>query len=320
MTIEQLYRFAIEYGISQDPRGEEQVMAELKRNREEYRGLSAQKKKEYDAEKLTNPYSDSRILYSGNHGKKNIRSIMVGVDMETPELLLADRLREKGKEIDLVVAHHPEGQSYVNFHEVMNMQSEILSKYGVPINVAEGLMEKRMQVVKRRVMPNNHFRPTDAARLLDIPFMNIHTPADNCVATYLQKLMDAEQPRFVDDVVKLLKKIPEYSNALLQYKGPSIISGAEKNRSGRVFVDMTGGTEGSEEIFDKLSSSGVGTIVGMHMSEAHYENAKKYHINVVIAGHISSDTLGLNLLFNKVMKKFGTLTIIPCSGYYYLKH
>jgi putative NIF3 family GTP cyclohydrolase 1 type 2 len=132
--------------------------------------------------------------------------------------------------------------------------------------------------------------------------------------------MDAEQPRFVDDVVKLLKKIPEYSNALLQYKGPSIISGAEKNRSGRVFVDMTGGTEGSEEIFDKLSSSGVGTIVGMHMSEAHYENAKKYHINVVIAGHISSDTLGLNLLFNKVMKKFGTLTIIPCSGYYYLKH
>lgn len=319
MKLKQLYQFAIECGISQDPRGRKKVVAELEQNKKEYDKLGIEEKKEYDKEKLINPYSDSRILYEGSKGGE-VKTVMVGIDMETPELLLADRLREKGTKVDLVIAHHPEGQSYVNFYEVMGMQSDILSRYGVPINVAEGLMEKRMQVVGRKVMPGNHFRPVDAAKLLDVAYMNLHTPADNCVATYLQKLIDREKPYLVGEIVQLLKKIPEYHHAALQFNGPKIISGSEKKRAGKIFVDMTGGTEGSEEIFEKLSASGVGTVVGMHMSEKHFENAKKFHINVVIAGHISSDNLGLNLLLSKVMKKYGQLKIIPCSGYYFSKH
>jgi hypothetical protein len=57
----------------------------------------------------------------------------------------------------------------------------------------------------------------------------------------------------------------------------------------------------------------------MHMGEKHFENAKKYHINVVIAGHISSDSLGLNILLGRVMKKFGKFNVLACSGYYFLK-
>ncbi|MFH0806977.1 MAG: hypothetical protein V2A57_01005 [Elusimicrobiota bacterium] len=78
---------------------------------------------------------------------------------------------------------------------------------------------------------------------------------------------------------------------------------------------MTGGTEGSIEVFEKLATAGVGTIVGMHMSDEHYKNAEKFHINVVIAGHISSDTLGLNLLFDEVEKKFGKIEFFGCSGF-----
>lgn len=319
MTLKQFYRFAIECGITNDPRGKKHVIAELKQNKKEYDKLSLEEKKEYDSEKLVNPYNDSRILYEGC-GTGAIKSIMIGIDMETPELLLADRLKQRGTKVDLVLAHHPEGQSYVNFYEVMGMQADILNRCGVPINVAEGLMEKRMGVVGRKVMSSNHFRPVDAAGLLDIPYMNIHTPADNCVAVYLSKLMDSEKPRLVGDVIRILKKIPEYHRASLQFNGPRVIAGNEKKRAGKIFVDMTGGTEGSEEIFEKLSVSGVGTIVGMHMSEKHLENAKKSHINVVIAGHISSDNLGLNLLLSRVMKKYGLLNIIPCSGYYFFKH
>jgi hypothetical protein len=90
--------------------------------------------------------------------------------------------------------------------------------------------------------------------------------------------------------------------------------GTKERRAGRVFVDMTGGTEGSKDIFESIANSGIGTIVAMHLSEDHRKNAEKYHINVVIAGHISSDNLGLNLMFDGV-QKLGAIELLPCSGF-----
>jgi len=50
----------------------------------------------------------------------------------------------------------------------------------------------------------------------------------------------------------------------------------------------------------------------MHMSEKHRKAADKAHINLVIAGHICSDSLGLNLFLDELAKK--GIKIIPCSG------
>ncbi|MBA7510059.1 hypothetical protein ES705_02033 [subsurface metagenome] len=316
MNLTEFYKFVIEEGVSHDPRGVERVKLEIKRKKEEFEKMEAAKKREFDQETLSNPYSDTRIL---NDTKKEIKNILVGIDIETPELLLADRLKSQGKKIELVLAHHPQGRAYANFYEVMGMQADILNKYGVPINIAEDLLAKRIKDVSRKVMPVNHFRAVDAAELLDISFICVHTPADNCVTTYLQELLDKKRPERVEDVFGLLKEIPEYKQATARGSGPKVIVGSEKRRAGKIFVDMTGGTEGSEEALEKLSDSGVGTIVGMHMSEKHYQNAEKFHINVVIAGHMASDTLGLNLLLNQAIKKFSPLNIISCSGFYRVK-
>jgi len=313
LNLTEFYRFVIEEGISRDPRGAERVKLEIKRKTEEFEKLDEAKRREFDQETLRNPYSDTRIL---NDTKKEIRNILVGIDIETPELLLADRLKARGKDIDLVLAHHPEGRAYANFYKVMGMQADILNKYGVPINIAEDLLEKRIKEVSRKVMPVNHFRAVDAAGLLDISFICVHTPADNFVTTYLQGLMDEKKPELVEDAIDLLKEIPEYKEAAIKGSGLKVIVGSESRRAGKIFVDMTGGTEGSEEALEKLSLSGVGTIVGMHMSEKHYENAQKFHINVVIAGHMASDTLGLNFLLDRAIQRFGPLNVISCSGFY----
>jgi len=313
LNLNEFYKFVIEEGISHDPRGAEKVKLEIKRKKEEFEKMEGAKKEEFDEETLSNPYSDTRIL---NDTKKEVENILVGIDIETPELLLADRLRLQGKKIELALAHHPEGRAYANFYEVMGMQADILNKYGVPINIAEDLLAKRMKDVSRKVMPINHFRAVDAAELLDISFICVHTPADNFVTTYLQDLIDKKRPERVEDTIGLLKEIPEYKQSTARGNGPKVIVGSEKRRAGKIFVDMTGGTEGSEEALEKLSDSGVGTIVGMHMSEKHYQNAEKFHVNVVIAGHIASDTLGLNLLLDRAIKKFDSLNIISCSGFY----
>jgi len=317
LNLKQLHKFIIEKGIEKDPRGKESVQRTLKLEKEKYDKLNKEEKEKYDLVKLENPYPDSRILYGT--GEEEIISVIVGIDIETPELLLVDSLRSKGQKIDLALTHHPEGRAYATFYEVMGMQSDILSRFGVPINIAEAITEPRIKEVSRKVLPQNHTRAVDAARLLKVPFMSAHTPADNHVTDYLQKLFDKQKPQTVGKVLDILEDIAEYREAIKTSRGPVIFTGSKERRTGRIFVDMTGGTEGSLEALEKLSISGVGTIVGMHMSEEHYKSAEKHHLNVVIAGHIPSDTLGINLLLDEVEKKFGKLKMIECSGFKRIK-
>jgi hypothetical protein len=315
MKLRTLYEEVIKHGISVDPRGETRVKKELEKARKDYEALKDDEKKRFDLERLTNPYSDSRIL----HGEDDVEvgAVLMGIDMEVGEVLLADRLREKGREIDMVWAHHPEGPGLANLGGVMAMQADILSGFGVPINIAEGLLEPRIQEVERGVMPTNHMRAVDAAKLLDLPLICTHTPADNCVAAYLQELFDEKTPETVDDVLSVLREIPEYAEAEVNGSGLKVVAGKKKRRSGRVFVDMTGGTSGSAKTFEKLANtSDIGTMVVMHIPEKHLKEADKNHINVVIAGHIASDTLGMNLLLDAVEKAGQSkFSVIECSGF-----
>jgi hypothetical protein len=123
------------------------------------------------------------------------------------------------------------------------------------------------------------------------------------VAAYLQNLFDREKPERLRDVLSILREIPEYREAIKNNAGPKILLGADDQRCGKVFVDMTGGTEGSKDILARLSQSGVGTIVAMHLTEDHRKEAEKHHLHVVIAGHISREPL----------------TVVECSGFKRIK-
>ena len=312
MKLIDIYRSVVLFGIEKDPGGKDRARKELLRAKNEYEKLSAKDKEFYDKERIENPYSDTRILF----GKpaSEIKTILVGVDIEVGEIVLAERLKEKGERIDLIMTHHPEGLALAGFFNVMYMQVDILNKIGVPINVAESLMHDRIREVERRVMPANHTRAVDAARLLDINLMSCHTPADNHVASYLQDLMDKKKPNTLGDVVDILREIPEYNAAAKQNSGPKITRGDNSSKAGKIFVDMTGGTEGSKDIFKKLSEAGVSTLVCMHLSEEHFKKAQEEHMNVVIAGHIASDSIGLNIILDRLEKK-EKFNILTCSGF-----
>ena len=256
-------------------------------------------------------YEDTALLY-GNPNSE-IKKIMLGIDIEVGELLLADRIR-KLQGLDLVISHHPEGRAYARFYEVMRLQVDLLVKVGISKEVAQELVNERKREVERRVLPSNHMRTVDAARLLDIPFMCVHTPADNHASWFIQRLMDKEKPKKVQDILDILMEIPEYKEAVKELAGPRIILGSPRRRVGKIFVEMTGGTEGSKEVFNKLYKVGIRTLVSMHLSEEHFKKVKDADLNVVIAGHISSDTLGLNLLLDRIEKE-EKFKIIDCSGF-----
>ncbi|NLK07173.1 MAG: NGG1p interacting factor NIF3 [Firmicutes bacterium] len=301
MYLNELYDLAIALGMEADPRGKAAVERILARTRTEYEKLDAEAKEEFDTAKLTNPYADTRISYGDS--KLEVKKLITGIDVDVADLMLADRLREKGNPIDLVISHHPSGLGSVRFSEVMYMQSDMLHDLGVPINVAEGILQDRIDEVRRRGMPSNHYRVVDAARLLDMPLMCMHTPADNNVQKLVQRHVDTANPETLEDLIKTLKEIPEYKEAARLGTGPTILAGRKDARCGKIDVTMTGGTGGPKSDIEAMVKAGVGTTIQMHMSDERLEEAKKHHLNVVIAGHMASDSIGMNIILDEFEKK-----------------
>jgi len=258
-------------------------------------------------------YADSAILYGSPSCQ--IKKILAGIDIEVGEILLAESIRKK-EGLDLVLSHHPEGSALAVFYKVMQLQVDMLAKAGIDKKVAQKFLDERMREVERRVLPGNHTRAVDAARLLDIPFICAHTPADNHVFWFLEQLMLAKKPKKVKDIIEILNKIPEYQDAIKQGSGPRITLGNPNRSAGKIFVEMTGGTEGSKEVFGRLYKKGIRTLVCMHLSDEHFKKVKDANLNVVIAGHISSDNLGLNLLLDRIEARHKEkLQVIGCSGF-----
>ncbi len=307
MNIREIYNLAIKMGIDADFRANETIEKILARKKEKYEKLSEKEKEEFDVESLENPYSDSRILHIADD--REIKKILIGIDIEPAEILLA---KEIGG-IDLIISHHPLGKGLANLADVMELQCDVLNQYGVPINIAEGLMREKISEVARGVNSKNHQRTVDAAKILGFNLICLHTPCDNLAANFLRKEIENKDLPRVEDLMNLLKEIPEYKEAIKIGAGPKIYVGSPENRCGKIAItEITGGTEGSPKLYEKMANAGIGTIIGMHVSEEHKKEAETANLNVVIAGHMSSDSLGINLFLDELGKR--GIEIIPCSG------
>jgi hypothetical protein len=313
MNIQQIYQLAIEMGIKNDFRPKSQIEKQLKRLKEKYSKLSQDEKDLFDKEKLSNPYPDSRIHFDS--GVKNIKRILAGIDIDSAELMIATHLNEKNpkKKIDLALAHHPVGKGLADLSDVIHLQADVLAQYGVPINIAESLTKITIEEVSRGVNPINHYKAVDAARTLKIGYMNVHTPADNMIAKFVEAKIKKDKPEYVSEILKSLLEIPEYKEAARLGFGPRLFAGSPDNRCGKIGItEITGGTEGNAKLFAKMADAGIGTVIAMHQSEEHRKEAEKAHVNVVVAGHISSDSLGMNIFLDELEKR--GIEIVPCAG------
>ena len=307
MKIQEIYNLTINKGIEADFRGQEGIAKLLKRRKEKYEKLLEKEKEDFDKTSLENPYSDTQILNIAQD--KEIKKVLVGIDIEPAEILLAKEIGD----IDLIISHHPLGKGLANLHEVMELQCDVLNQYGVPINVAENLMKEKISEVARGVNKINHQRTVDTAKLLGFNLICSHTACDNLAADFLKDKIEEEKPERIEDLINLLKEIPEYKEAVKIGAGPKIFVGDEENRCGKVAItEITGGTEGSAKLFEKMAQAGIGTVVGMHVSEEGRKEAETANLNVVIAGHMSSDSLGVNLFLDELTKQ--DIEIIACSG------
>jgi len=311
MRLSEYYHLAVEEAMKVDPRRGAELEMVLKRARKSFDRLDAAGKERFDADALWNPYADSRVLYGDLDA--DVSTVLWGIDITAAEVLIADRLREKGRGIDAILGHHPRGRAQASLHKVMPVQETMMESWGVPINAAECILGPRMHEVMCAHHPMNHGQVVDACRLLDLPFMCLHQPCDLLGQDFMQRYLDEEAPDRVSDLLEALSRVPEYAHAICECNPPEVFVGGEDRRAGRVVAKFAGGTALPKEAYEQLARAGVGTVVCMHMPESHVEEARKHRLNVVVASHMASDSLGVNLLADKFEEE--GLSIIPCSGF-----
>jgi len=238
---------------------------------------------------------DSAIYVSGD----NIRKIFFGIDAGVPELLLAKQLG-----YDAVIAHHPQGgTATINFHQVFKRHIQQMVAAGVPMEEAEEAVKKRLEELEVEAHTRNYGHAVDVARLLKMPYMNIHTPLDEVGRKIMTGRINGRirKNSTVQDVISALKELPEFKNAVTEIK---IRLGKAENPAGKVVVSHGAGTNGGYEIAKTYFKYGVGTVVYIHIRPRDLEKLKaEKRGNLIVTGHIASDSVGINPLIHELEKR-----------------
>lgn len=250
--------------------------------------------------------ADSAVINEG----ENIKKVLFGVDMDTPELLVAKQMG-----YDLVISHHPHtGTPDVDFHKVMSRQIDKMIEFGIPINKAQKALAPQQSSIERGSHAGNFDRVASFAKLIDMPYMNIHMPCDivteNFLQDYLTKKLSDHPKATLQQILDLLNELPEYQKSPAK---PVIRVGTASDYAGKPAVLMAGGTNGGEKVFKAYFEAGVGTIICMHVPNDVRTAVTDQNIgNVIVAGHMPSDSIGINLLINE-LEKHG-LEVTAMSG------
>ena len=245
---------------------------------------------------------DSTIYMSG----EDIRKVLFGIDAGVPELLLAKQLG-----YDAVVAHHPQGgTAVINFHQVFKRHIQQMVKAGVPREEAEKTVRKKLQALEVQGHTRNYAHAVDVAELLKMPYMNIHTPLDEVGRKRISEQINrrVRENSTVQDVVSALQELTEFKNAVTEIK---IRLGEAENPAGKVAVSHGAGTNGGYEIAKTYFKHGTGTVVYIHISPRDLEKLKAENMgNLIVTGHIASDSVGINPLIHELEKRDVSVTRI----------
>jgi len=234
---------------------------------------------------------DSGIVYDNG---KEVKRVLAGIDMDTTMLMLAKQLG-----FDCVAQHHPAGIMNPGGTDLFcRDHMKKLMECGVPINEAQRLANESRTKRNHAVHARNRTQMRDVAKLLDISDVAYHTPADMLAERTVQKKMDALSERnpqcTVQDVIDELMTIREYKEAL-EGQQPEVWVGSKDSFAGKIYVEMYGVGAPTLEEYIACSNAGVGTFIGMHATPEVVEGLKKHNkSNLIIAGHMASDSLGFN--------------------------
>ena len=249
---------------------------------------------------------DSEVYVDGD-----VHRVFVAIDVDVGELLLARSVGADG-----VIAHHPIGsRARLGIPAVIERHEAQMRAVGIPGDVAHAAMLARRQPVAHALHTANYDRVVDAARELELPLMNVHLAADIVGRQYfidfVNRVVDSHTTT-VGGLIGELRTIPEMEASLVQ---PELWLGKAENPVGRWIVQMAAGTNGGAPVYRTYYEHGIDTILAMHIDDRdlrELEQAQRPTANLVITGHMPSDSIGMNRLIAAIEQR--GIEVIARSG------
>lgn len=305
MTIYDILKRAIETGIENDFRPREEVLGYFWS--EKVAGGSGRE--------FINPYPDSGVVWAENL-QKSVQTMIVGLDIGQAEVVaIREWERREWQSADLFLSHHPRGRLLASFSHIFKTQLGNLASQGVDVLPLAKFFERRRSKMEEETLEVNIYRALSAVMFLKYSYIAVHTPADNIAARFVERQIKGSGAETLEDCIATLLEIPEYR--LLEKESglkPMVIAGKPANKLGKfLLTEFTGGEEGPLEVYKAMKNSGVDTLVVMHLSGAALAEARKRKLNVVAAGHMASDSIGLNFICDWLEKE--GVKIVPLAGF-----
>ncbi len=230
---------------------------------------------------------DSAVHQPGD----GIRRLLVGIDLRAPELAMAKTLG-----FDAVLTHHPVGVATLNFHKVLERHVDQMIAAGVPEATARAAVDE--MAAARRVLDSmtNYDHDPSIARLLGMPYLNVHTPLDEIGRRRLAAAADslAADATVAELMHRFLETFEEFRAAPTRVE---VLVGKATQRLGRVVVSHGAGTNGGYSVAKAYFEHGVDTLVYIHCRP---DDARRLETEfgktkaLVVTGHIASDSVGIN--------------------------
>ena len=230
---------------------------------------------------------DCAIYYPGGR----ISHVLMGIDAGAAELFMARQLGYHA-----VIAHHPAGYAGP-FWDVYHLHVGQMVAAGVSVDVAEQAVAARIAGFQAASQRENYDHAASVARLLEMPFLNIHSPLDEVGRRIMQQTVDehlASQPdSTVADVRDALLRLPEYAAARTQMQNPL---GNWDAPAGKVVVSHGAYTNGGYPVARAYLTHGVQTVCCIHfpLEDAQRLASEGIAGNILVMGHIAGDSVGIN--------------------------
>ena len=260
---------------------------------------------------------------SGIHNPgENIRKIIFTMDANVGLLHMAKQIG-----FDAMVCHHPCG---VLLHqgEEYRKHIDLLVLHGVPRQTAVAAVGESIDRIVRDIenkrfrmlyyeSPNETILEVDAAKLIGLPFMNIHNLFDEMGRRILQAKLDSahEQAKdwALDDVIELVKDFPEARYAIAEYGiSPKIFLGNPEEPAGRVVFVHGALSSPHPEIIQCYWDNGFDTVIVLHSESENLERLRtKGTGKLILTGHFLGDSLGMTPFISALRKRGIAVT---CTG------
>jgi hypothetical protein len=230
---------------------------------------------------------DCAIYYPGTR----ISHLLLGIDVGAAELFMARQLGYHA-----VVAHHPAGFAGP-YWEVYRLHVGQMVAAGVPRAEAEAAVAERIAGFEAAAQRENYDHIASIARLLETPFLNIHSPLDEVGRRIMQATVDealAVNPAATVATLRAaLLRLPEFAAARTQMQ---VALGGWDTPAGRVVVSHGAYTNGGYRVARAYLTHGVDTLCCIHfpLEDAQRLAAEGVRGNILVMGHIAGDSVGIN--------------------------